>query len=406
MADLRPFRALRPPNHLAEEVASPPYDVMNSAEARLMAAGNPRSFLHVIKPEIDLPEGTDLYSKLVYETGAANLASFITDGSLVRDKAPAYYVYRQRMGDHVQTGIVAGASVSEYDVGTIKKHEKTRPNKEDDRTRHLDALNAQTGPVFLTYRAQPAIDDLVAEVTAHSPDVDFVADDGIGHTLWVVNQSSKVHALRSAFAKVPALYIADGHHRSASASRVAAKRTGQGAHSFFLSVTFPDNQMKILDYNRVVFDLNGQTEEQVLERVREKFDVSPCAEAKPNEARTFTMMLGESWYRLRAKAGTFPADDPVDGLDVSILQDNLLAPILGIGDPRTDNRIGFVGGIRGTGELARRCGVDAAIAFALYPTSMKELMAIADVGQIMPPKSTWFEPKLRSGLFVRSIKSE
>jgi uncharacterized protein (DUF1015 family) len=222
----------------------------------------------------------------------------------------------------------------------------------------------------------------------------------------VVNQSSKVHALRSAFAKVPALYIADGHHRSASASRVAAKRTGQGAHSFFLSVTFPDNQMKILDYNRVVFDLNGQTEEQVLERVREKFDVSPCAEAKPNEARTFTMMLGESWYRLRAKAGTFPADDPVDGLDVSILQDNLLAPILGIGDPRTDNRIGFVGGIRGTGELARRCGVDAAIAFALYPTSMKELMAIADVGQIMPPKSTWFEPKLRSGLFVRSIKSE
>ncbi len=406
MADLRPFRALRPPNHLAEEVASPPYDVLNSAEAREMAAGNARSFLHVIKPEIDLPEGTDLYSDVVYQTGSENLLRFITEGTLVRDKAAAYYVYRQRMGDHVQTGIVAGASVSEYDGGTIKKHEKTRPNKEDDRTRHLDALNAQTGPVFLTYRAQPAIDALVEAVTSRSPDVDFTADDGIGHTLWVVNQSSQVDAIRSAFAKVPALYIADGHHRSACASRVASSRQGQGAHSFFLSVTFPDNQMKILDYNRVVFDLNGLTEGEFLTRIADKFDVSPCDEAKPSQPRTFTMMLGGNWYLLEARDGTYPPNDPVDGLDVSILQDNLLAPILGIGDPRTDNRIDFVGGIRGTSELARRCGIDAAVAFALYPTSMDELMAIADANEIMPPKSTWFEPKLRSGLFVRSIKSE
>lgn len=406
MADLRPFRALRPPNVLAAEVASPPYDVVNTAEARALAAGNAKSFLHVIKPEIGLPEGTGLYSDEVYAAGARNLADFVARGLLVRDELPAFYIYRQRMGEHTQTGVVAGASVAEYDQGTIKKHEKTRPNKEDDRTRHLDALSAQTGPVFLTYRKRPSIDALIDEICRTEPQVDFVADDGIGHTLWVVDDAANVARIRAEFAKVDALYIADGHHRSACSSRVAAARGAEGPHTYFLTVTFPDDQMKILDYNRVVFDLNGHTPESLLAGISEGFEVAPCDESKPSSPREFTMLLAGQWYRLTARPGTFPANDPVDGLDVSILQNNLLAPLLGIGDPRTDNRIGFVGGIRGTAELARRCENDAAVAFAVYPTSMAELIAIADAGEIMPPKSTWFEPKLRSGLFVRPIDSE
>lgn len=403
MADLRPFRALRPPDHLAAAVASPPYDVLNSAEARELAAGNDQSFLHVIKPEIALPADTDLYSDSVYDAGAAALARFVAEGWLVQDERPAFYLYRQKMGDHVQTGIVAGASVDEYDAGTIKKHEKTRPNKEDDRTRHLDALNAQTGPVFLTYRRRESIDALVASLCSATPEVDFVADDGIGHTLWVVHDPASVERIRAEFTEVEALYIADGHHRSACSSRVAAARGADGPHRFFLTVTFPDDQMKILDYNRVVMDLGEHSPSSLLAAIEQKFEVSPCAESKPSEPRTFTMFLDGSWYLLEARPGTYPADDPVDGLDVSILQNNLLAPLLGIGDPRTDGRIDFVGGIRGTAELVRRCRADAAVAFALYPTSMDELIAIADAGEIMPPKSTWFEPKLRSGLFVRSI---
>lgn len=403
MADLRPFRALRPPDALAADVASPPYDVLNSAEARTLAGDNDKSFLHVIKPEIALPEGTDIYADEVYEAGAAALRRFVENGWLVQDAQPAFYLYRQRMGDHTQTGIVAAASVDEYDAGTIKKHEKTRPNKEDDRTRHLDTLGAQTGPVFLTYRRRPSLDALVEALCSREPEVDFVADDGVSHELWVVADQASVARIGTEFAAVDALYIADGHHRSASASRVAALRGPEGPHRYFLTVTFPDDQMKILDYNRVVADLNGHTPEALLEAIAESFEVEPCAESKPSARRTFTMLLDGTWYSLRARPGTYPEDDPVDGLDVSILQDNLLAPLLGIGDPRTDRRIDFVGGIRGTAELARRCANDAAVAFVLYPTSMDELIAIADAGEIMPPKSTWFEPKLRSGLFVRSI---
>jgi uncharacterized protein (DUF1015 family) len=406
MADLRPFRALRPPNELAAQVASPPYDVLNTAEARAMAAGNPRSFLHVIKPEIGLPEGTDLYSDEVYAAGARTLSDFVESGLLVRDETPSFYVYRQTMGEHTQTGVVAGASVAEYDSGAIKKHEKTRPNKEDDRTRHLDALSAQTGPVFVTYRRRAGVDALVAQVCQTASAVDFVADDGIGHTLWVVDETAMVEAIRAEFAAIDAIYIADGHHRSACASRVSAARGPEGAHTFFLTVAFPDDQMKILDYNRVVFDLNGHSPESLVAAIGEAFEIVPCAESKPAAPREFTMLLDEQWYRLTAREGTYPAHDPVDGLDVSILQNNLLSPLLAIGDPRTDTRVDFIGGIRGTEELARRCATDAAVAFAVYPTSMDELIAIADAGEIMPPKSTWFEPKLRSGLFVRPIDSE
>ena len=410
MADLRPFRAYRPPVALARAVASPPYDVLDSDEARAMADGNPHAFLHVTKPEIDLPVGTDLYADEVYAKGAANLAEFIRQGTLVRDPSPCFYVYRQRMGSHVQTGLVAGASVQEYDDGRIKKHEKTRQDKEDDRTRHQLALGAQTGPVFLTYPQRADIDAIVAEICSAAPDADFVADDGIGHTLWVVAEPSRIDAIRAAFASIPALYVADGHHRSAAASRVRAARHAEQPNAgpdapweHFLSVTFPHDQMQILDYNRVVLDLAGKSQDAFLAEVAAAFEVEPCGECKPSEPRTFTMCLAGSWYRLRARPGSFPADHPVDSLDVSILQDNLLSPVLGIGDPRKDKRIDFVGGIRGTAELARRVAKGAAVAFALYPTSMAQLMAIADAGEIMPPKSTWFEPKLRSGLFVRSI---
>ena len=403
MADIRPFRAFRPIPALAANVASPPYDVLNSDEARAMAKGNPHSFLHVVKPEIDLPADTHIYDDAVYAKGAENLRGLIDAGTLIQDETPCFYVYQQVMGDHTQVGIVGGASVAEYDQGLIKKHENTRQSKEDDRTRHVDALSANTGPVFLTYRHVAAIDELVDEIRGNDPTYDFTADDGIRHTLWVVDASETIEAIRVAFAAVPELYVADGHHRSASASRVAESRGGAGEHQHFLTVLFPDNQMKILDYNRVVLDLAGLEPEVFMERVSKSFDVAEDPRRAPTEPRTFGMFLGGTWYMLRAKPGTYDPDDPVESLDVSILQANLLAPILGIDDPRTNNRIDFVGGIRGMDELERRVAEGAAVAFALYPTSMDELISIADAGQIMPPKSTWFEPKLRSGLIVRPL---
>ncbi len=412
MARIEPFRAWRPRPDLAERVASPPYDVINTEEARELAGGNPLSFLHVVKPEIDLPPGTDPYAPEVYEKGAENLRRLIADGVLIREGRPALYLYRQRMGGHVQTGVVAGASVDEYEADLIKKHEHTRRAKEDDRTRHVEALNANTGPVFLTYRARPEIDALVAELTAGEPVYGFTAPDGVVHTLWVVDDPADRDRLREAFAGVPVLYVADGHHRSAAAVRVRAKRreanpahTGEEPYNFFLSVIFPHDQMMIMDYNRVVRDLAGMDEAAFLDRVRERFDVEAASEPKPREPRTFGMYLGGRWYRLRAKDGTYPADDPVRSLDVAILQDNLLAPVLGIGDPRSDERIDFVGGIRGTAELERL--VDSgrwAVAFAMHPTSIDQLFAVADAGKVMPPKSTWFEPKLRSGLIVRPLE--
>jgi uncharacterized protein (DUF1015 family) len=410
MADIRPFRAFRPRPGMAARVASPPYDVLNSEEAREMAAGNEFSFLHVNKPEIDLAPGIDVYSKAVYAKGAENLNRFIREGVLVQDETPCFYAYQQIMGDHKQVGLVVGASVDEYDRDLIRKHEHTRRVKEDDRTRHVDALNANTGPVFLTYRKREAIDAIVDGVRAGAPDVDFTAPDGIRHTLWVIRDPAKIEALRGEFAKVDLLYVADGHHRSASASNVARDRraanpahTGEEAYNFFLSVLFPDDQMKILDYNRVVFDLNGLSAKEFLAAVGEKFEVGETKEPKPAQCRDYGMYLGGRWYRLTARAGSFPENDPVNSLDVAILQNNLLNPVLGILDPRSDDRIDFVGGIRGLKELERRVAAGAAVAFALFPTSISQLMAIADAGAVMPPKSTWFEPKLRSGLVVRPL---
>jgi uncharacterized protein (DUF1015 family) len=411
MARIEAFRALRPRPDVAAQVASPPYDVLSSAEARAMAAGNPISFLHVNKPEIDLPEDTDPYDDAVYAKGAENLQRMVTDGVLLREEKPALYLYRQIMGDHVQTGLVAGASVEEYENDLIKKHEFTRPKKEDDRTRHVDALDANTGPVFLTYRADAAIDALVERLTAADPTYDFVAPDGIGHILWVVDDDADVAALTDAFATVPELYVADGHHRSAAATRIRAMRRDANpatpvrrAYNFFLSVVFPDREMMIMDYNRVVRDLNGLDAETFLSRIGDAFDVSPSSQVKPEAARTYQMYLGGAWYRLTPKDGTYPTDDPVKRLDVAILQDNLLAPVLGIGDPRADERIDFVGGIRGLEELVRLVDSgDYAVAFALHPTAIRDLFAVADAGTVMPPKSTWFEPKLRSGLIIRPL---
>jgi uncharacterized protein (DUF1015 family) len=412
MARLRPFRAWRPRPELAAQVASPPYDVLSSDEARRMADGNPLSFLHVGKPEIDLPPGTDVYSTAVYEKGAVNLRRLIEKGVLVREPAPALYLYRQRMGDHVQTGLVGGASVDEYESGLIKKHEHTRMVKEDDRTRHIDALEAQTGPVFLTYKARPEIDAIVSHLSTAPPTYDFVAPDGIQHVMWVIGDPAERDRLIAAFAPVPEMYVADGHHRSAAATRVRAQRrqanpghTGEEGYNFFLAVIFPHDQMQILDYNRVLKDLNGREPEAFLAQLRTSFELTPVASGRPGRQRCFGMYLAGKWYRLTAKAGTYPTDDPVQSLDVAILQDNLLGPVFGIGDPRKDERIDFVGGIRGLGELERL--VDSgrfAVAFAVHPTSIEQLFAVADAGRVMPPKSTWFEPKLRDGLIIRPLE--
>lgn len=411
MARIEPFRAWRPLPHLAAQVASPPYDVLSSDEAREMAVGNPLSFLHVNKPEIDLPPGIDVYSNAVYAKGAENLRRLQEDGTLLREPVPALYLYRQRMGDHVQTGLVAGASIDEYEADLIKKHEHTRRVKEDDRTRHVDALDANTGPVFLTYKARTEIDTLVERLTAAPPMYDFVAPDGIQHVLWVVVEASDRDALVEAFRRVPELYVADGHHRSAAATRIRAMRrdanpshTGEEPYNYFLAVIFPDRQMKILDYNRVVRDLNGLQRDGFLEAIGARFELERAGDGEPQRPAEFGMYLDRQWYRLRAKPGTFPTDDPVKSLDVSILQENLLGPVLGIGDPRSDERIDFVGGIRGLGELERRVASGGwQVAFALHPTSIDQLFAVADAGLVMPPKSTWFEPKLRSGLIVRPL---
>ena len=407
MSLIRPFPGLRPAAGRAAEVAAPPYDVLNSKEARVRASGRPWSFLHISKPEIDLPEDTDPHADAVYAKAAENLRHMIAEGVLVQDADPCYYVYRLRMGEHVQTGLVAAASVADYDSNRIRKHEFTRPDKEDDRVRQIDALNAQTGPVLLAYRADAAIDDRLASEARREPDVDIVADDGIGHQLWVVRDAEVAAELTRRFDAMAALYIADGHHRSAAASRVAAARkaanaghTGQESYNYFLAVMFPHDQMQILDYNRVVRDLNGLTEDEFLARLGERFEVQPADGAvRPTRSGEFGLYLAGRWHRLAIDPARVPEDDPVARLDVSLLADNLLAPVLGISDPRRDPRIDFVGGIRGLGELEKRVDSgEMAAAFAMYPTRMEELMAVADAEQVMPPKSTWFEPKLADGL--------
>lgn len=409
MSDVRPFRALRPRPELAAQVAAPPYDVVSSEEARKLAQGKPYSFLHINKPEIDLPPDVDLYDDRVYAQGASNLRKFMAEGVFFREQEPRFYVYQQKMGNHVQAGVVAAVSVAEYDAGLIKRHELTRKDKEDDRTRHVDELNANDEPVFLTYRQLAAIDALVDQVRAGAPLYDFVADDGIGHTVWVV-PSELAANLQQAFQQVPALYVADGHHRTAAAARVGRERKaknpqhrGDEPYNYFMAVLFPHNQLQILDYNRVVKDLGGLSPEAFLSKVAEKFRVEKASSGRPEKRHQFGMYFQGQWYRLEAIPGSFREDDPIGSLDVSILQENLLAPVLGITDPRTDKRIDFIGGIRGLSALEQRVAEGWAVAFALYPTSLEQVMAVADAGLIMPPKSTWFEPKLRSGLLVRTL---
>jgi uncharacterized protein (DUF1015 family) len=407
MSLIKPFRGLRPVPQHAADVAAPPYDVLNTAEARQRAAGKPWSFLHISKPEIDLPEGTDPYSAEVYAKGAENLQRQIEAGILIRDPEPRYYVYRLRMGDHVQTGLVFAGSVADYDSNRIRKHEFTRPQKEDDRVRQITALNAQTGPVLLAYRSSAAVAKIIAAATANDPVYDLVADDGVGHTLWVMDDATQINELTAIFDAMDALYIADGHHRSASGSRVAKAKNqaagtqpGENSWDYFLCVAFPHNETRILDYNRVLKNLNGHSPEELLEKIAAKFKIAEVEGlAKPAKPQQFGMYLDGKWYILDIDAELVPEDDPVARLDVSLLQDNLIAPLLGVTDPRTDDNIDFVGGIRGLEELQRR--VDSGemqIAFALYPTSMEALMAVADANEVMPPKSTWFEPKLADGL--------
>ena len=398
---IRPFAGLRPVPERAEDVVAPPYDVLNSEEARQRAADRPWSFLHISKAEIDLPEATDPFDASVYARAAVNLQAMVEQGILQRDNQACYYVYRLTMGDHMQTGLVAVASVADYDINRIRKHEFTRPAKEDDRVHQIEALNAQTGPVLLAYRSQAEIDQLIESETSNPPDVDLKADDGIGHKLWVVKDQAVIGRLTAGFDRMEALYIADGHHRSAAASRVAAAlHAGPDDMSgYFLSVIFPHNQMRILDYNRVVRDLNGLSVNEMLDNVAVAFAIhEQQAAVSPASPGEFGMYLAGRWNRLTIHADRL-SQDPVAGLDVSLLANNLLQPVLGISDPRTDPRIDFVGGIRGLGELEKRVDSgEMAVAFSMFPTSMEGLMAVADANQVMPPKSTWFEPKLADGL--------
>ncbi|KAB0670209.1 DUF1015 domain-containing protein [Oryzomonas sagensis] len=412
MAFIKPFRALRPPKDLADKVAALPYDVMNVAEARQMAAGNPASFLHVSRPEIDLAAGTDPHDEPVYVQGRKNLAEFIRRGILVQDDRECFYVYRQRMGEITQTGLVVCTSVDDYQSGVIKKHELTRADKEDDRVRHIDCLDANDEPVFYLSRSSAEIETIISGITAAPPEYDFTTDDGVSHTLWIVADQTLIGRLTGLFAAIPRLYVADGHHRSAAAGRVRELRreknpghTGREEYNVFLTVIFPETQLNIMPYNRAVKDLNGRTAAEFLARVEEAFTLLPSpVPVIPCERHQFGMYLDGRWYQLHARDTIVDESDTVGRLDVSILQDRLLDPILGIGNPRTDKRIHFVGGIRGNDELVKL--VDSgeyAVAFSLYPTSIRELIELADQDRIMPPKSTWFEPKLRSGLFVHLL---
>jgi uncharacterized protein (DUF1015 family) len=410
MAVVLPFRALRPQPQLAGQVASLPYDVLNTQEARQAANGNPNSFLHITKSEIDLPDETNPYDTSVYETARTNLSAFISREVLFRESKPCYYLYQLTMQGRSQTGIVALSSIDEYERDLIKKHEYTRPDKELDRIRHISVSGAQTGNVFLAYRAQSDIDELIANWTkVKSPVYDFTAPDQIQHTIWVINDDPTIATITELFAtKIPCTYIADGHHRAASAAKVRQNLAGDipdGAN-YFLTTLFPSNQLRILDYNRLVTDLNGHTEDELLEGIKANYQVEPVGleMVHPSAPHVFGMYLNKQWYKLVAKPGTFK-QDPIGQLDVTILQENLLYPLLGIGDQRTDKRIDFVGGIRGLAELERRVNSgDMAIAFSLFPVTTEQLFAIADSGQVMPPKSTWFEPKLRDGLLTHLIR--
>ncbi len=415
MATVVPFKGFIPKAELAEKIAALPYDVMSTKEAKEMAKGNPISFLHVEKSDIDFPDDFDGHSEPVYVKASENLKKMIADGVLIQSPKPCFYIYKQVMGNVTQIGLVAGYSVDEYDKQIVKKHELTRKDKEDDRVNNVDRCNANTGLVFLTYPHQKEIDGLVAKITDRKPYIDYVAVDKVAHTLWIVDNQTEINRFVELFATLKYLYIADGHHRSAAASRVRAmrkannpKHTGKEGYNYCLAVVFPDNQLNCMDYNRVVKDLNGMTSVSFMDKVKEKFvvcelKVKNAEDAKPQNRKEFSMYLDGKWYSIVTK-NEFVPNDPVKSLDVSILQDNVLAPLLGIKDPRTDKRIDFVGGIRGMEGLVKRCQEDCKVAFAVYPTGMDQLMEIADAGEIMPPKSTWFEPKLRSGMIVRSLE--
>ena len=413
MAVFRPFKAVRPVPALASKVAALPYDVMNSQEARKMVVGNPYSFLHVDRAEIDLDPSIDIYDDKVYSKASSNLKKMQEDGTYMQDSKPCYYIYRQIMNGRAQTGIVGCASVDDYLNNHVKKHELTRADKEKDRIRHVDACDANTGPIFLTYRGRDDISAIVNSwMKGHKPVYDFVSEDDITHTVWVIDDVETVKKLEEIFKNVSDFYIADGHHRAASAVRVAQRRRasnpgydGSEEFNFFLAVLFPDSELKIMDYNRVVHDLAGNSPEQFMEKLSKVYEISEHKNGicVPPEKHTAGMYIGGKWYLLRARASCFDENDPVDSLDVSILQKNVLTPILGIDDPRTSDRISFVGGIRGLKELERLVDGGKAVAFAMYPTGLDELMAIADTNNIMPPKSTWFEPKLRSGIFIHKL---
>ena len=405
---LNPFRAVCPPPALAPQVASVPYDVVNRGEAAELARGNPHSFLHVGRSDIDLPEGLDPYDARIYRRAREALDELLARGTLLRDPEPRLFVYRQIMDGRPQTGVVGCVHVDDYEHDVIRKHEKTRQDKEDDRTRHVLTLNANAEPVFLTYRGRVEIDRMVEAITPTAPLYDFTAPDGVRHTVWQVPDS---WALARTFDPVPLAYVADGHHRSASAWRAGKElRAGNPSHrgdeeyNWFLAVLFPSDQLRILPYNRVVRDLNGQTPARVLERLGGLGKLSPATDPVPERSGVFGVFLDGRWQRLELDPAGIDRSDPIASLDVSLLQDRVLSPILGIGDPRTDKRIDFVGGIRGTAELERRVrSGEMAIAFSLFPTTLDQLMAVSDAGHVMPPKSTWFEPKLRSGLFVHEL---
>ncbi len=412
MAKVKPFVCVRPKSELASRVAALPYDVYNRAEAKEVALKDPLSFLNIDRPESNLPDSVDTYDSMVYAKAKELLDARIADGTYLTDTEECYYVYELIMDGRSQTGIVACASIDDYVSGVIKKHENTREEKEQDRIRHVDTCNAQTGPIFLAYRSNAVISEVMTRTQTKEPLYAFTADDGITHNVWRISDAADVAAIRDAFDKTDSIYIADGHHRAASAVKVGLKRraeagsyTGTEEFNFFLSVLFPEDQLMILPYNRVVKDLNGMSDEEFVKVISENFECNKVGSEPyaPAEKGTFGMFWNDCWYELKAKAPLMAITDPVKSLDVALLQDYLLGPVLGIGDPRTDKRIDFIGGIRGLKELERRAHSDMKIAFSMYPTQISELFAVADAGLLMPPKSTWFEPKLRSGLFIHKL---
>lgn len=412
MAILKPFKAYRPKPTEAKLIAAYPYDVVNSAEAREIVGDNPLSFLRVGKPEITLPEETNLYDAKVYEQGKSNLLKLISEGHLIEDKKPNFYLYMQEMNGRKQFGIVGCASVDDYWDDVIKKHEKTRAKKEEDRCNHVRVTNAHTGPIFLTFRDTEKLNELIERIAAHEPDNDHVADDGIRHTTWIISDDDDIKFIEQEFSNIPTLYVADGHHRSAAAAIVGRERqkanpehTGNEEYNFFLAVCFPASQLHIMDYNRVVKDLNNMTEEEFFGKLKEYFTIEEKnIQYKPEKKGEFGLYISNKWYKLTADEKFTSNPDPVESLDVAILQNFVLDKMLGIKDPRTDDRIDFVGGIRGLNELEKRVNSgEMKFAIAMYPTSIDELMNIADAGEIMPPKSTWFEPKLRDGLFIHFL---